>query len=254
MNQAIRCFKAEFKKRKRSLFLYIHLFVPITLSGVLVMYILARNGGISLQSSYTMFFELIGVGTPVIISIICGIVADTENEAGNFQNILGVIQNKTIAFLSQVSMMILSYFFAILLTIFTYIIALKYIVGIGDVQISLYLLTGFIFAVSVSFQYFFYLVIGYNYGIGMCSISGFAGLIIAALSLTSIGDKVWVYLPWSWPSRFTEFFLESSSMIPITDYDKGLFKSSIIACVITIIVILLSIYWFNNWYGRRTND
>lgn len=249
MRQFYRCFLAEFKKRRRSLFLFLHLGVPLVFPVALVMYFLSRNHSIRSEASYLLFFELIGVGTPVIISIICGIVADSENEAGHFQNMLGVIQSKTISFTSQIAMMIFSYSAAIFLTIFIYTLSLKFLVGADEVSYTLYYLTGIIFTGTSVFQYVLYQVIGYKYGIGISSLCGFGGLIIAALSLTSIGDKVWAFLPWAWANRFSEY---------VTDVtfsgDPMLVMGGYSFLILTIGMLVLSIVWINQWTGRKSTD
>lgn len=257
MLQFMRCLSAEFKKRRRSLFLLLHLIIPLALSGALVTYILARNDTMSAESAYAIFFELVGVGTPVIIAVICGTVADSENEAGNFQNMIGVLKSKIVTFISQTSMMLICYCLAVLLTISTYVLALKYVVSIEGIQYTSYLFTGLIFCLSVAFQYFFYQIIGYKYGIGMCSIGGFSGLIIAALSLTTLADKIWMFLPWSWPNRFSKYMIGHHNLNQLSasgDSHEFLLKAVIIAFIMTLIIILVSIFMFYNWAGRKTNE
>ncbi|MGN7402305.1 lantibiotic immunity ABC transporter MutG family permease subunit [Cytobacillus praedii] len=255
MRQFYRCFLAEFKKKKRSLFLLFHSGVPLILPGALVMYFLSRNHSISSEASYIIFFELIGVGTPVIISIICGMVADSENEAGHFQNILGAIQSKTISFMSQTTMMIFSYSASLFLTICIYSLSLKFLVGVDEVSFTLYYLTGIIFTGTSVFQYVFYQVIGYKYGIGSSSICGFGGLIIAALSLTAIGEKVWGFLPWAWANRFSEYVTDYWKMNDITFIsDPMLVIGGYSFLILTIGMIVLSIVWINQWIGRKTTD
>ena len=255
MLQFYRCFLGECKKRKRSIFSLLHLSIPLVLSGVLVMYFLFRNVPVGAEASYIIFFELIGVGTPVIISIICGLVADSENEAGHFQNILGLIQSRTVSFTSQTTMMIFSYFAAIFLTISIYILALKHLIGVGEVNFTLYYLTGIIFAGTSIFQYFFYQFVGYNYGIGMCSICGFGGVIIAALCLTTIGDKIWWLLPWAWANRFGEYVMDYLKMTGVKPVGNStLVMGGYSFLIMTTGIILLSIVWINRWSGKKTND
>lgn len=255
MLQFNRCLLSEFKKRKRSLFLLLHMCIPLILPGALVMYFLSRNDLISSEASYAIFLELIGIGTPTIISIICGMVADSESEAGNFRNMLGIIQSKSISFVSQTTMMIFSYSVAIILTISIYTLALKYLVGVNEVHFTLYYLTGIIFSITSAFQYFFYQVIGYRYGIGICSICGFGGVIIVALSLTTIGDRVWGFLPWAWANRFSEYVMDY-----LNTADLDLFSNPMLVTggysflILTIGLIILCIVWINRWTGRKTTD
>ncbi|WP_163582617.1 lantibiotic immunity ABC transporter MutG family permease subunit [Gracilibacillus saliphilus] len=255
MLQFYRCLLGEFKKRKRSLFLLLHFGIPLILPGTLVMYFLSRNGLISSEASYVIFYELIGVGTPVIISIICGMVADSENKAGHFQNMLGVIQSKAISFISQTTMMIFSYCVAMFLTISIYTLALKSLVGVDEVNFTLYYLTGIIFVIASTFQYLFYQVIGYKYGIGICSISGFGGLIIAALSMTSIGNKIWAFLPWAWANRFSEYLRDYWKTVDIKLVSNPtLVSGGYSLAILTGGMIIVSIVWINNWAGRKSND
>lgn len=255
MLQFTRCLLGECKKRKRSLFLFLHLCIPLLFPCILVMYFLSRKDSLSSDVSYTVFLELIGVGTPAIISIICGLVADSESQAGNFQNMIGIIQSKTIAFISQTSMMIFSHSAAMTLTVSIYTLALKFLVGVSEVNFTLYYLTGIIFTITSVFQYFFYQVIGYRHGVGICSIFGFGGVIIVALSLTTIGDKVWGFLPWAWGNRFSEFAME---YLGTRNVNLGSNSMIVTGCysfvIITMGTILLSIVWINHWTGRKTTD
>ncbi|WP_413366991.1 lantibiotic immunity ABC transporter MutG family permease subunit [Lysinibacillus sp. 3P01SB] len=248
MQQFYRCIWGEFKKRRRSYFPLLHLLLPILLSSILVLYFLSRNIQLYPETSYRIFFEIIGVSTPVAISIICGMVADAENEASHFYNMLGVFQSKITTFLSQIIMMIFSYGLAIFTTISIYILGLKFIVNVEEVNLSLYYLTGIIHIAGSIFQYFFYHYISYKYGIEISGILGFGGMIIAALSLTTLGDKIWVYLPWAWANRFSEYLtdiiLPFNTYIPI----NGIFSFMIL----TIGIIIISIIWISNWEGRKT--
>lgn len=255
MQQFYRCLLGEFKKRKRSLFLLLHLGIPFVFPGILAIYLLSRDTSISADASYLIFFELIGVGTPVIISVICGMVADSENEAGHFQNILGLIQNKSLSFVSQTAMMICSYSAAMFLTISIYTVALKFLIGVGEVNFTLYYLIGIIFTITSCFQYFFYQVIGYKYGIAICSVCGFGGMIIVALSLTTIGDKIWGVLPWAWANRFGEYVIDYWEMTEISFNSDSMLVTGVYSFLIfTTGMIFLSIVWINKWPGRKTSD
>ncbi|MDE5415304.1 MULTISPECIES: lantibiotic immunity ABC transporter MutG family permease subunit [Alkalihalobacterium] len=256
MLEFIRCFLAEFKKRKRSLFLVLHLIVPLSLSGALIVYMLGRSDTLSAAASYKIFFELIGVGTPVIIAIICGMVADSEGDAGNFQNMIGRTRSKIVTFISQISMMLVSYWFAILLTITIYVFGIQYMVGIEGIDFTVFLWAGLIFSLTVVFQYFFYHMIAYKHGVGITSIFGFAGLIIAALAMTTIGDNIWPYLPWAWGDRFIEQLIVIPQLngIVISDQFNLVVRGSITAFLLTTMIILWSMVWFNRWSNRKTID
>ncbi|NPC91317.1 lantibiotic immunity ABC transporter MutG family permease subunit [Bacillus sp. WMMC1349] len=249
--QFYRCLLGECNKKKHSIFLLLHLSIPVVLPSILVLYFLFRQVSIGAEASNLIFFELIGIGTPVIISIICGLVADSEHEAGHFQNILGLIRSRTVAFISQTCVMVISYSAALFLTIFVYTLTLKYLAGVDDVNFTHYYLLGIIFSGTSIFQYFFYQVVGYKYGIGMCSICGFGGLIMTALCLTKLGDKIWWLLPWAWPNRFSEYYLKitDEKLLSNAEFVMGTYSF----LMMTTGMIVLSIVWINRWSGRKTH-
>ncbi|WP_025692419.1 lantibiotic immunity ABC transporter MutG family permease subunit [Paenibacillus zanthoxyli] len=251
MLQFYRCLLSEFKKRKRGPFLFLHLGIPFLLPVVLIMYFLSRNTPVSAEAGYVVFFELVGVGTPAIISVICGIVADAENEAGHFQNMLGAVRSKSVAFISQTTMMVLSYYAALFLSISIYTLALRYLMGMHGINFTQYQLTAIIFTLASIFQYFFYLIIGYKYGMGICGIFGFGGVIIAALCLTTLGDKVWEFLPWSWANRLSGYF---EGDLKIRGGDFLWASGGYGVLFLTIGIVILSIIWINRWSGRRSSD
>ena len=73
-----------------------------------------------------------------------------------------------------------------------------------------------------------------------------------ALSLTSLGDTIWPFLPWAWANRFSEYFIHflrgtdfvvTKDIIPAT----GLFS---FLCI-TVCIIFINIIWIHKWEGRR---
>ena len=83
MNNYLSSVFAEFKKRKRSLFLLLHVLIPILFSVVLSSYVFLRKDTqlINDLSIFVTFFELLSIGAPLIIAIICGLSAESEKEA-----------------------------------------------------------------------------------------------------------------------------------------------------------------------------
>ena len=253
MQQFFKCVVGEYKKRRRSTFTLLHVSLPFVLTGILVLYSLSRNVPLNATTSYVILFQLIGISTPVIISILCGMVADAESEAGHFQNILGLIPSKRLLYLSQIVMMILSYSVAILFTISIYIFALKFFVQVEEINIVLYYLTGMIFIATAIFQYFFFHYISYNHGVEISGIFGFIGLMIAALSLTTLGDKVWVFLPWAWANRFSEYLTHSLQLRDIVVFSDSIPVIGLLSFfILTGCIVLINIIWIGKWEGRKT--
>lgn len=255
MRSFSRCLLGEFKKRRRTVFPYLHLGIPFVLPAALIMFLLSRNASISPEAAYRVLFETIGVGTPVIISVLCGMVADAEHEAGHFQNMLRLTESKMTSYLSQTTMMILSYSASLFLTIFTYTSALDVLALVDGADFTTYYLTGMIFTITSVFHYVFYQFIAYNAGMGICSLFGFGGLIVAALSMTTIADQAWPFLPWAWANRVSTYAVEYMKPMEMNGESYPMLVTAGYSFLIfTTAIIGLSIVWVNRWIGRKTHD
>ncbi|MNJ59031.1 hypothetical protein D3C77_546940 [compost metagenome] len=71
---------------------------------------------------------------------------------------------------------------------------------------------------------------------------GFFGVIVAALSETTLGDKVWMYLPWSWSIRLG------------SDLTANLMIGQGQIIVLTILILIISTYWFHYWNGTQLTE
>lgn len=261
MNNYLRSVFAEFKKRKRSLFLLLHVLIPILFSVVLSSYVFLRKDTqlINDRSIFVTFFELLSIGAPLIIAIICGLSAESEKEAGNFQNMLVRTETKVITFLSQLTMLIFCFLFSTFFSIIIYVVALKYLIGINIVDLGFYLTMGVVFTISCSFQYGLSMLISYRFGMGLNSIIGIAGLIIAALSPTMLVDKVWPFLPWSWPIRIPMYFfwnkvgIQSNGYFAYSEYNTVI-TGFCVLIISSISIVIIDLIWFQNWYGKSTNE
>ena len=76
---------------------------------------------------------------------------------------------------------------------------------------------------------------------------GGIGLLLGALSLTSLGDSYWQYLPWGWTARF--------AMVPGACYYYDIIPTVQPALSIAGVFLLITtaggFIWFEHWEGRK---
>lgn len=230
---------AEFVKVRHSLLLRLHLILPVVIVSLVTLYLWMRPDQLAFSNIASVFFELLGFGIPFLIAVFCGLKAQQEQEAGGSQNMLRSTRMKAASILSQLCMLATLGLLALGGTVMGMYAAMKWLLGTPDLDAGAMLRMGLLTAAGMIICYAIYLILAYLIGLGGCSLLGFVGMIAAALSLTSLGDQIWLYVPWSWPIRLS----------------SGLYMDQLpIIGAVTLIVVAVSALWFQTWNGRPASD
>lgn len=238
MNRLLCCVKAEFIKQKHSIFYPLHIGIPLVyILGVAALF-WNRHEMLMTESFLFLICQITAVALPLVSALVCGLAADREAAAGNYQVILTESTNKSMALLAQLIMITIMCTVSILITF----LGLSGILVIWNlpVQVLLFVKAGAAILLSVIPFYAIHLVLAYKAGIGICSIIGFGGIILSALGETSILDSFWIIIPYCWPIRFVQLIV---AKMPIT-------SAHMIAVLLAIAIVLITILWFNRWEGR----
>ena len=81
-----RYLKADFLKIKNKPVLWAHIWIPVAINALFLSYYAFT--GWSASAKIIGFFESVGAGFPILISIFCADIAEHEQNAGRFQNLL----------------------------------------------------------------------------------------------------------------------------------------------------------------------
>lgn len=244
---------ADIQKVKHTAFLWAHLIAPLVGSGLFLAYISGRAS--KPLNTYSNFLEAIGVILPLVISILCGIVASQEEKAGKFQVLLGSSIRRETNYISKLLFLMLGNIFAILLAVLTFVLGMKYILHIPNIPYLVFFQgAGWLIGSSV-ILYIIYLWVSFTFGLGASSLLGGLGLLVSALMITGLGDGIWKYIPWAWGVRFTD----TIGVLQLGDFNSNI-KSAvraefeqgqIIFILLTIILFVVSIVWFRKWEGKK---
>lgn len=239
--------RAEFIKYKRSFVPYIHIFLPIAYAILIASY--GNYTSYKEEDIVSAYLESIGLGLPVIISLICAKVADSELQAGNFLLILSNVNRKKLIVSKAVALLSINF-----LAILTAVTAFACLYNKSNMDISIKLIF-YTFAVlllfaSNVFLYILLLFVGLRYGRGIAIGLGIAQALTSALFLTGLGDRLWYFTPWTWGARLMGVL---SMMTYHTEYNpvcvQEMTKCILFAIPITILAIVLILMWFDRWEG-----
>ena len=244
-----RSLKADFLKTKNKPVLWAHIWIPIAINALFLSYYAFT--GWSASAKIIGFFESVGAGFPILIGIFAADVAEHEQTAGRFQNLLSQ-PRKTTAFLSKVILLLLLGLFSIVLTAVIFGAGFRMIANNCDIGMVTYLTAALMMWCGAIPLYVVQMIIAFRFGKGASVGTGlFAGL-LGALMLTGLGSFIWEYVPPSWTGRMPVTYLRVVFGAP--DAFNELKKAVSIVCVTTVISLLCYRAWASRFEGVRITD
>ena len=248
----LRLLRAELLKTKRTPFLLTHLIVPIIISGVFLAYYTYSpwdfNGKVS------AYFEGLSCGFPIIIGLVCAMVAEQEATAGHFQEMLKATKTKIVAFLSKLLLLLLFSFGAILLSVGIFSVGFIELLHEDTLGFQFYVIAGCILFVSYVFLYILHLFVSLHFGKGASIGLGMVESLSVALLLTGLGDGIWSFIPYGWGGHFVSLWTLKASGTDLSMLETGL-QAGIFASISgTLLALALSCLWFWKWEGRKSEN
>lgn len=239
--------KADFIKLKRTSIIYIHILIPIIGAPLFLLYYSVSSWGT--DTKLAAYYQTMAIIFPLLIGIITGIIAEQEEQAGGFQNMFIIFKRKATSYCSKLLVLLLLSIFSIIIAIFTFASVFK------NYTLEFYTRLGVALFLGNIFLYILHLFISFRFGKGASIGLGIAGVLIAALMETGLGDGIWHITPWAWGIRFCDFLmLIELNQLSLYDIFLIIRKGILILIISIFIGLALSIFWFNRWEGRKSYD
>lgn len=247
MVSILRCIRADMIKSKHTPLLLFHLLFPVI--GTLLFVGYFHVSGWSETVNVSVFLEVMAIVFPFLIGIVVGFMIQLEHQAGHFQLILGTIKSRSSVYLGKLIYFVLLAFISIILSVTIFAILYPVMPLVFYLKITPLLL------LMVSPIYLLSLLVGLIFGKSASMGLGIVGSLISALMLTGIGDGIWKFIPWAWGVRFMDYFIlkQTSKELPI--YLKNEYNIAFyIVITTTVVLLIISLVWFNYWEGGKTNE
>ncbi len=246
----IRLVKADIIKLFKTPFFLLHIFVPAIATFLFYFYSNTTNYDKVFLS--TGYIQLVSISYPVIIALLCSIVAELEVNAGNCYFMLRDSKIRWLPVLSKVTILLLCGFAS------CFIISIGIIVtGGGDTKsqpATMLFSLCFILWFSNIALYLFHFIIAFSFGGNINLSIGVIELLAAALLSTSLGDRLWYYFPCCHGVRLSSMWLlrdtvGGGSMFSIFNMQIRYGITAAVTVIILSAVILL--FWGNEWESRK---
>lgn len=252
----LRCLRSDYLKVRHSVIIWLHLIIPVICAFTFLAYF--AGGTTAILHLYADYLEAISISLPMLIGIICGVVAVQEEGAANYQVVLGGPVSKEMKYTSKLLMLLILTSFSLALAIGIFVVGLSFGLDISSVPYSVFIRGGLWILVSCSFLIMVHLFISFRFGWGASVLLGGIGVMITALMITGLGDRVWEYIPWAWSVRFVELV----GLIHLGDVNGDILNylqhemhtGEITLATGIIIVFIISIIWFRRWEGVKSSE
>lgn len=240
----LREFISNFTKIKRAPFLLLHLLPPIVVTLLFLVYY--ASAGYHIISDVRMFFILLQICYPVLVSIAVPVFIHLDRNISNVQNSLGLTESRKDVYLGKLCFLLFLSALSMLLYELCFYVGTGFFPDISVMNFASFSAIFVIFLLGSICLYLLHMFIAFRFGAGISVLAGIGGTISAGYFENAIGDRIWPLIPWEWGVRFLEYHFGLSN-IPV-------FSGIISLIIITLAALFLSILWFDRWEGRTVQE
>lgn len=251
MNLLFRGICSEFQKTRHLSFQMIHFVVPLCAAMIFVLYYTSSPWDSVVKAE--AYLQALGIGYQLIIALLCVMLSDQEENAGNFQEMLARPQ-RAISLYGKLIHLLLWGLFAIVFACTLFGIGYCLLLKQNQVPFLSYIIAGGILFGENVLLYIWHMFLALKFNKSISIGIGIVECLLSALLLTSMGDICWPFIPCAWGSRLVSFFVRSQ----VGPLDKPLIAQchlAITLCAATTLLALVCIeVWFEHWDGRKDNE
>lgn len=241
--------KAEFIKVRHSWILFLHFIIPII--GLIAFLSYYRFSSWSSFTKLEGYIQVLTIAFPFLTGIIAAMAIEQEWTTGHYFNCL-IGKKKYMNLLSKISMLMLLGLGALIIALLGFYLGFTVILKQSTEGFSTYIqLIGILF-ISQIFGYFLHIIVSFRYGSGASIGLGIVESLITALFLTSLGDRLWRWVPCSWGARLCDnYILEVEKKLYHAVYIRE-FREGLFLCVVTTMFFaVIGVLWYNRFEGRK---
>lgn len=240
----LREFSSNFIKLKRTPLILLHLLTPIVITFLFLYYY--TSAGYRIINDVRVFFIILQICYPIFIGISVSAFTQLEINIKGIQNTLGLVESRISIYLGKLLFMIFLSAINFIIYEICFYIGVNLFLGRNVFSLNSYIGIFLIFIVSNLVIYSLHLSVAFRFGSTVTVLLGISGTILAGYFQTDIGDKIWPIIPWECGIRFLENYFNFS--------DSPIIYGIISMIILTCIIIVLSILWFNRWEGKITQE
>jgi hypothetical protein len=240
--------------------------MPVVYAALIIGYFALRGIDKNTQTLvFQGFFEVWTVCViPLSIGILSGLIVHQEELAGNFNGLLSSNVSRYGLYGAKFILLVLTLTANTLIATVALGVGLDVFLGVS-IGWPIYIAASILAIIGAVPLLALHLWASFRWGMGASIGIGIGGLLMAALlGATSLGDKIWQFIPWTWPVRlgilpgaylqFTEDMQYPPEVISSGFVLKQLAMGFTVSTLCLVAALIGGIVWFNRWEGRKSYD
>ncbi len=257
---------AEWLKTKRTAIRLLTFCMPVVYAALIIGYFALRGINKNTQTFvFRGFFEVWTVCViPLGTGILSGLIVHYEELAGNFNGLLSSKVSRYGLYLSKFLLSVLIMIASTLIATVVLGVVLDVFLGVS-IGWLIFIAASILAIIGTIPLLALHLWAGFRWGMGATIGISIGGLLMASLmGATSLGDKIWQFIPWTWPVRMAMLpgaylqFAEDMQFPPeviSSGFVLNQLAMGFVASSLCLVVALIGgIIWFNRWEGRKSYD
>lgn len=232
----------SYKMVKSPLFWFTFLW-PMPVVAVFVLYYSVAPW--SVEGKLSGYFQALAIGMPCWITLLCTYIAQQEERAGAYFNVLCIGRSRGQTFFAL-------FIEAAALSVVGMVLAsMGFYLFWGKMSLVHYVLTTLLMLIPVPCLVLVQLWIAFRWGSSWAAGTGMVFLLVGALGITGLFDSSWYYLPPIWAPRFVSLMISNvfhheNILVVAAEIRHGLFFCLIFSLAASVLVPA----WFRTWEGR----
>ncbi len=258
---------SEWLKTKRTAVRWLTFCMPVVYGLLIIGYVALR--GIDENTQMLVFQSFFEGWTAFIIplgaGILSGFIVHQEELAGSFNGFLSSKVSRHSLYLGKLSILILT------MTASTFIATVVLCVGLNVVFPGvligwpIFIAAAILVVIGTIPLLALHLWASFAWGMGASIGISIGGLLMAALvGATSLGNKIWQFIPWAGPVRlakqagaYLQFTpdMQVAPEIISSGFVLNQLATGLVAVAVCLVAALIGgIVWFNKWEGRKSYE
>lgn len=257
---------AEWLKTKRTAVRWLTLFMPVVYAALIIGYVALRGIDKNTQTLvFQTFFEAwTAFIIPLCAGILSGFIVYQEELAGNFNGFLSSKVSRYGLYWTKFILLVLTMIASTLIATVVLGVGLNVFPGVS-IGWPIFMAAAILVIIGTIPLLAIHLWASFRWGMGASIGISIGGLLMAAvMGATSLGDKIWQFIPWTWPVRLAMLpgaYLQFTTdmQFPPEAISSGFVLNQLamgfIAALVCFVAALIGgLVWFNKWEGRKSYE
>ena len=244
----LRGIRSEFIKLHHTSILWLHLLIPLLGAAVFTLYF-SLYPTIANEQKMALVLELTATVFPIVISVICGMMATLEEKAAGFQAMLSDRNGRVIPYFNKLATAVLLGVTATTMLISMTLLGLS-LISLDQVAYDRFVIAAMGMFIGSIPLYIIQMFLSIKWGLGSSVFVGIIGSLVSIM-FSNVETASWVYIPFAWGMKIMQNLIKLNPL-SINSFEGKFISELGIITIFSFIFLFVSFVWFQRWEQRKS--